>query len=106
MTEEQMDEMVAQWLPHWADAKLDGEWVQFAQLQTKDGRRMGNGIILSTEEVVWSGVPVTLYVVLTDFGTTVRMTINELAWFFHPPEWRMLADHVHRRRCHMEGYID
>jgi len=95
-----------QWLPHWADAKLDGDWVVNAQLPTKDGRKMGNAIILSTEEVVWDDKPVTLYTILTDFGTQCRLTVSELNWFFHPPQWRMIAERVQRRMAYIEGYID
>lgn len=96
--------LYAMQLPEWADALLDGEWVQYAQLQTKDGRRMGNAIILAVETVVWDDLPVELHWIITDFGTICRMTERELAWQFHPPKWRMRAERVHRRVIFMSGF--
>lgn len=100
------DDLFPPYLPDWADAKLDGEWVQYAQLQTKDGRRMGNAVIISGEEVVWDGRPVALFTILTDFGTKCRLIESELAWLFHPPQWRMKESRVLRRISHMEGYTE
>ena len=50
--------------PYWAECELDGEWVQFAQLQTRDGRRMGNAVILALREVEWDGEPVELHTII------------------------------------------
>lgn len=109
----EVDRQIAEWeslfadqLPDWAGSKLDGEWVQYAQLQTKDGRRMGNAVILAVDVVFWDDKPVDLHMIMTDFGTIVRMTESELAWQFHPPQWRMQADRVHRRAMFMSGFRD
>lgn len=65
-------------LPYWAESKLRGEWVQFAQLQTRDGRRMGNAVILAVETVEWDGQPVELHTIITDFGNVLKLTEREL----------------------------
>lgn len=104
MTDGEIEALLESHLPEWADAKLHGEWVQYAQLQTKDGRRMGNAIILAIETVVWDGKPVELHWIITDFGTICRMTERELAWQFHPPTWRMRPGRVHRRVMFMSEF--
>lgn len=76
-------------LPHWADKNLNGEIEVFAQLSTKDGRRTGNGIIMTMAEGEYFGVPIIMYAVLTDFGNVIFVTREELLAMFHPPVFRM-----------------
>ena len=99
------EELAALWLPDWADKALTGEWVQYAQLQTRDGRRMGNAIILVVDVVVWDDQPVDLHTIMTDFGTIVRLTEGELQGLYHPPQWRMRPDRVHNRVMFMSGFM-
>jgi hypothetical protein len=77
------------YLPFWAESSLDGEWVQYAQLSTKDGRRMGNSIILAVDTVMWGEASVELFTIITDFGNVLRLTESELEDQFHPPKWKM-----------------
>lgn len=100
-----LEEMVQlYYLPHWADSKVKGEWVQFAQLQTKDGRRMGNAVILAVDTVVWGDTPVELHTIITDFGNVLRLTEGELVSQFHPPKWRMRANRVSHRTKFITSY--
>ena len=107
--EEFLEDLLAEYLPHWADKKLDGELELYAQLQTKDGRVMGNGIIINILEA--DRLPYFLrdiapiYVVLTDFGHTVRMTVGELLNQYHPTVYRMKESRVNFRIEFMKDYL-
>lgn len=103
---EDLEALIASWLPDWADKKLTGEWVQYAQLATRDGRRMGNAVILAVDTVVWGDTPVELHLIITDFGNTLRMTEGELATQFYPPIWRMRANRVSHRIKHITNYSE
>lgn len=91
-------------LPSWADAKLNGEWVQFAQLQTKDGRRMGNAVVLAVDKEMWGDKEVELHTIITDFGNVLRLTEGELETQFHPPKWKMRANRVSHRIKFITSY--
>lgn len=78
------------YLPHWADARLNGVPEQYAQLETRDGRKMGNGVV--TDIINWQtgdGEVIPVYVVLTDFGNYVPIAEPDLDRYFFPPRWRM-----------------
>lgn len=73
-------------LPPWAVGRAKGEPVVGAQLPTRDGRICGNGHVI--EHATSSLMPgVQLYVVLTDAGSRLTMTREEIDWAFHPPVW-------------------
>ncbi|MDX9668667.1 hypothetical protein [Pseudomonas sp. P8_250] len=94
------------YLPSWADARLEGEWVQFAQLQTKDGRRMGNAVILAVDTEVWGDKEVELHTIITDFGNVLRLTERELEEQFFPPKWKMRANRVSHRTQFITSYYE
>lgn len=99
------EEMVRRYyLPHWASDSLDGEWVQYAQISTRDGRRMGNAVILAVDTVKWGDTKVDLHTIITDFGNVLRLTEGELAEHFHPPKWKMRADCVSHRIKYITSY--
>ena len=100
-----LNEMLCRYyLPSWASDQLDGEWVQFAQLQTKDGRRMGNAVILAVDTVKWGDAEVELHTIITDFGNVLRLTEGELETQFHPPKWKMKANRVSHRIQFITSY--
>lgn len=99
------DEMIHRYyLPSWAGEALNGEWVQFAQLQTKDGRRMGNAVILNVYTVEWGGKEVDLHTIITDFGNVLELTERELEAQFYPPKWKMKANRVSNRVKFITSY--
>jgi len=83
-------------LPEWADFELlsgtDGYQCQYAQLLTRDGRRMGNAVITDFS-VAKHGLG-TLAHVVTDMGNTMRMTRSELEECFYPPRYIMKPEAV------------
>ncbi|MEO4013012.1 hypothetical protein [Pseudomonas rossensis] len=101
-----LSEEVVRWhyLPHWASDTADGEWVQYAQLSTKDGRRMGNALILAVTTVEWDGQPVDLHTIFTDYGNILELTERELASQFHPPKWKIQVERVERRVRYILDY--
>lgn len=107
--EEFLDDLLAEYLPHWADKKLDGELELYAQLQTLDGRKMGNAIIIDILED--DRLPFYLkdigpiYVILTDFGHTIRLTQKEVAHYYHPTVYRMKESRVKFRIDFMKDYV-
>lgn len=109
MTEQEIELALAEHLPSWADKKLEGEYEQYAQLQTRDGRAMGNAVIcyVLTEEMLpdYMKDMAPIYGVTTDFGHTVRMTTAEMNRQFHPPQWRMKADRARLRIAYARGYF-
>jgi hypothetical protein len=94
------------YLPHWASASLEGEWVQFAQLATRDGRKMGNAVILAVDTVKWGDKLVDLYTIFTDFGNVLRLTEEELAVQFYAPKWQVKANRVSHRVKHISSYAE
>lgn len=91
-------------IPYWASARLNGEWVQYAQLQTRDGRRMGNAVILAVETLTYDGEPIDLHLIITDFGNTLSLTERELEHQFFPPKWQMKANRVSHRTKFIASY--
>jgi hypothetical protein len=110
MTDGSFESLFKDFLPHWADKELEGELVLYAQLNTKDGRRMGNGVITRIVEeedlppVLAGFAP--LFTVLTDFGHIVHLTGRDIGRYFHPPMYRMKKSRVAFRGIYMEGYTE
>lgn len=94
------------YLPHWASFRLEGEWVQFAQLATKDGRRMGNAVILAVDTVKWGDNLVDLHTIFTDYGNVLRLTEEELAEQFYAPKWQVKANRVSHRVKFISSYAE
>lgn len=74
-------------LPEWASRVIINGTVEIgAQLCTRDGRRCGNGAVLSKAPASWNhNVP--LYTVVTDMGSVLRLTLSELSELFYPPKF-------------------
>lgn len=79
-------------MPHWAIGEAHGVLQVGAQLCTRDGRKTGNGVIVSAQEGVWRGVRDTIYKVLTDTGNTLTLCTGDLLELFYPPEYLMDVD--------------
>lgn len=74
--------------PEWAQGVAEGLEVG-AQLPTKDGRRCGNAHIVHESIGVHPGGHATLHQfrVLTDAGTELTLTPDEIEELFHPPTY-------------------
>lgn len=83
-------------IPDWAIGRCNGEYVLGAQLPTRDGRRCGNAHIIHIEPARWDKT-VLVHTVLTDAGSEMRLTANELNEAFYPPKWVSSVDDVIRR---------
>lgn len=77
-------------LPPWAIGRArPGQYDQLgAQLPTRDGRRIGNAVVIAVG-VESHGISTTE--IETDAGTRKRLTVGELRELFHEPEWIMDA---------------
>lgn len=73
-------------IPDWAIGSCNGAYVVGAQLPTRDGRRCGNAHIIYIEPASWDE-SILVHTVLTDAGTTMKLTRNELKELFHSPKW-------------------
>lgn len=73
-------------MPHWANGTCDGQLVLGAQLPTRDGRRTGNAHIIAIGPAKWDE-RVTLYTVLTDAGTTLKLMAEEVVELYYQPKW-------------------
>lgn len=93
-------------LPHWADKNLHGEVELYAQLQTRDGRRFGNGIVVEVIEASESFPASTYYVVLSDFGNRLMLSADRLAEQFYPPIFRMKKHLAEFRAGAMDAYLE
>lgn len=71
--------------PHWATGRTKSYDVIGALLPTRDGRRVGNACVVGRGHIM----NVHYMKVLTDAGTLLRLTKQELKELFHPPEWKM-----------------
>lgn len=95
--EELYDAMEEAHKPEWAIGRAGGQYLIGAQLPTRDGRRMGNGHIINACEGYGILEGVTVYGALTDAGSVISMTANELDKCFHPPQWVSNVDEVIRK---------
>ncbi len=76
-------------MPKWAIGEANGVLQVGAQLCTRDGRRAGNGVVVSVVEDQWRGYKGTLVEVLTDAGATRTLHTAEVFELFYPPEYLM-----------------
>ena len=73
-------------LPPWAVRKSNGTYMElYAQLPTRDGRKIGNAVIVAIESSAFAIIAT----VKTDIGNSVRMVEKELEEYFHPPKYIM-----------------
>lgn len=84
-------------LPEWAASRSDGDYmVPMTQLCTRDGRRMGNAVVLRIEPSAHV-LATSLAVVQTDAGNNMKMTRGELEEAFHPPIFILKSALAHER---------
>ena len=75
-------------LPYWAEKLSSGSYMEDgAQLSTRDGRRIGNAVII----LIYNhyGLKEEVAVCITDAGNVLRLTNNELKEIFYPPKYIM-----------------
>lgn len=83
-------------LPDWASSRSTGEYMEVgAQLATRDGRRCGNAYVDAIAPHPSLG---TLAVVVTDVGSSFRMTWGELKEAFFPPAYIMRVAEARAKR--------
>lgn len=94
-TEEQLAAFLT--MPPWADRLNEThELCLGAQLPTRDGRACGNAHIIDTELAHWNPT-ITIYIVLTDAGTTMRLLATEVDEFFYPSTYICDVNEVIRK---------
>jgi hypothetical protein len=76
-------------LPHWAIGEANGLLQVGAQLCTRDGRKTGNGVIVSAEEYQFRDYKDILFKVLSDAGNTLALNTVEVFELFYPPKYLM-----------------
>lgn len=86
MSIEELEAALNDMLPPWAIGLAHGELAIGAQLPTRDGRRCGNAHIIEAVEG-YLGMNKLIYIVLTDAGTRMRLSADEIGEFFHPPRY-------------------
>jgi hypothetical protein len=86
MSKDEINAMMEDHLPKWAICRARGVLMLGAQLPTRDGRRNGNAHIVGSKQGCL-GTGQIIYSVLTDAGSEMAMTAEEIAECFYPPEW-------------------
>ena len=88
-------------LPDWAVSKSNNELEIGLQLFTRDGRRMGNAVIINTYTTTYY-LPLEttyeVYVVMTDIGNTINMIADEVAGCFIYGDYIMDVDEAIKAR--------
>lgn len=84
-------------IPEWAIGRTEGKYIIGAQLPTKDGRRTGNAHIIDIYKKTYNKRKYTIHLVLTDAGTEIQCTENELKELFYPTEWLSDVNRVVKR---------
>lgn len=83
-------------LPEWAIERIYNELVIGAQLPTKDGRKCGNAHIVAMQPAFWNPDEI-LHTVLTDAGSEMRLTKEEVEELFYPPTFRAELSEILRK---------
>ena len=79
--EDDEDEPVEEPLPDWAIAKSDAFDLEIGlQLFTRDGSKVGNGVIIDMRFNIVRREP--LFVVVTDAGSLMKLNLNELLSYY------------------------
>lgn len=73
-------------IPEWAIGRTSLPTIIGAQLRTKDGRKCGNAVTVDFPVLVHGLI---LAKVVTDAGTEMLLTENEIGELFYPPEFVM-----------------
>ena len=86
-------------LPPWADRLATDEYEIGSQLCTKDGRKVGNGIIVGFDILKYSLTELLVIAqVVTDAGNSFWATGGELRELFHEPKYVMKEEEVEKYR--------
>lgn len=75
--------------PPWAIDTYKGVIVPGLQLSTRDGRRMGNAVVVAVDEHCSLFKSWEIATIVTDYGNKVELTTRELQELFHEPKWVM-----------------
>lgn len=74
-------------MPEWASGLAHGDYTMpNAQLCTRDGRNTGNAVNVGPVD---SLNPDPTFLVVTDAGSTMKLTVGEMKFYFFPPVWIM-----------------
>ena len=76
-------------VPHWAVDVYKGSLVPGTQLSTQDGRRFGNAVVVSVEEVSSLFKSWLVASLVTDIGNKIELTTEQVEAYFHEPKWVM-----------------
>jgi len=80
------DKDIIELIPSWAERTSDGTYMEEkAQLCTRDGRKIGNAVVVKTYYSEDIGREVAVCV--TDVGNTLIFTERELEALFYPPKY-------------------
>lgn len=71
--------------PDWAIDRAHGQLVTGAHLATRDGRRVGNAHVVVRGDCHPTGK--TYFRVITDAGTWLMLSEDEIKELFHKPQW-------------------
>jgi hypothetical protein len=88
-------------LPEWAAGRYTGTIIEMTQLQTRDGRRVGNATVF---DISANAFGATIHVV-TDAGNIMSLSLNEVLEFFHEPEY-ILLDLPNNEQGHVSEMIN
>lgn len=87
-----MEDLKVHYLPEWATGlNVSHQPVLYAQLCTKDGRRVGNGFIAEIQDHYKYGD--SIYKVITDKGSVVLVTESELHELYWIGDYICKPDH-------------
>lgn len=90
-------------LPEWAERQVAPDWLAYlqlhAQLCTRDGRKMGNAVVVEVKILYGrlltpAGYRIT---VLTDMGREIVLNRNEVMELFYPPRFIVKKEAVGKR---------
>jgi hypothetical protein len=86
-------------LPPWASSHNEGDYTHIgASLATRDGRNHGNAFVdMRINETIDVGGfegfrEIVVYLVKTEAGNSMRLTLNEMQRMFYPPKWNTKID--------------
>lgn len=94
-----------EYLPEWAIKKSDGTLEEGLQLCTKDGRRVGNAVIIKKYTTTFhTGTPMetsfVTYEILTDTGNLAVVNEEEIVGYFYLGNYVMDVKEACKKRGH------
>lgn len=77
-------------LPEWASKKSDGDYMRVGtQLCTRDGKKVGNAVVISIGNMGNGKGGIRVATILTDAGNKLRLIKSELEQLFYVPNYIM-----------------